>query len=93
MLINSFLDNKGPNYCRRNPTTLCWNGTHNVTRFSGLNFTTTSIEGQSKSDNPVYKNIVIYLNYLVNNPYYNVTLTDIQNEVNQLGKFNYKYLH
>ena len=48
----------------------------------------TSIEGQSKSDNPVYKNIVIDLNYLVNNPYYNITLTDIRNEVNQLGKFN-----
>lgn len=55
MLINSFLDNKGPIYCQNNLLNNCWNGTHNVTRFSGLNFTTTSIEGQSKSDNPVYK--------------------------------------
>ena len=88
LTFNCFLDNAGPNYCRNNPITSCWNGTHSVERFRGINFTITSIEGQSKSNKPGYKNIVIDLNYLVNNPYYNVTLSDIQNEVNQLGKFN-----
>ena len=53
-----------------------------------LSLITHPINGQSKSDKLGYKNIVIDLNCLVNNPYYNVTLTDIQNEVNQLGKFN-----
>ena len=83
-----FLDNEGPIHCRNNLIENCWNGTYNETLYTGPIFTNTSIEGQSKSDKLGYKNIVIDLNYLVNNPYYNVTLTDIRNEVNQLGKFN-----